>query len=239
VNVLENFEVEFTKRNFGFLKPLKSAPVPLTHDMPSSDSPGQSSAVVSLFASDMKIGHLPPASSPAEISSQSHHQYAANVRTLRCAYAILYDLGDLVGSAYGFQLLLAMAYIFFSVVKYFHLVMVSNISSHQGNMSAAHVGGILPFICVVSIHIANILWVTASCNFTCREAVRTTTVVNKLLLIQTLSSDVSAELERFSQQLLHSKLQFTAFGFFSLDFTFLYGFIGGATTYIVILLQFQ
>jgi gustatory receptor len=91
----------------------------------------------------------------------------------------------------------------------------------------------------VSIHIASVLWVTASCNSACCEAVRTATVVNKLLLIQTLSSDLSAELERFSQQLLHSKLHFTAFGFFSLDFTFLYGFIGGATTYIVILLQFQ
>jgi len=239
VNILENVEVEFTKRNFGLLKPLNSASVSLAHDMPPSDSPDQSSTVVSVFISDTKIGHLPPASSSAEFSSQSRNQHAANIHILRCAYAILYDIGGLVERAYGFQLLLAMAYIFFSVVKYFHLVMISNVSSHQGNMSASHVDGILPFICAVSIHIANILWLTASCNFACREAVRTTTVVNKLLLIQTLPPDVSAELERFSQQLLHSKLQFTAFGFFSLDFTFLYGFVGGATTYIVILLQFQ
>ena len=239
VNILENVEVEFTKRNFGFLEPLNSASVPLAHDMPRSDSPDQSSTVVSVFISDTKIGHLPPASSSTEFSSQSRPQHAANIHSLRCAYAILYDIGGLVEAAYGFPLLLAMAYIFFSVVKYFHLVMVSNVSSRQGNMSAAHVDGVLPFMCVVSIHIASILWVTASCNFACREAVRTTTVVNKRLLIQTLSPDVSAELERFSQQLLHSKLQFTAFGFFSLDFTFLYGFVGGATTYIVILLQFQ
>jgi hypothetical protein len=239
VNILENVEVEFTKRNFGFLEPLNSASVPLAHDMPRSDSPDQSSTVVSVFISDTKIGHLPPASSSTEFSSQSRPQHAANIHSLRCAYAILYDIGGLVEAAYGVPLLLAMAYIFFSVVKYFHLVMVSNVSSRQGNMSAAHVDGVLPFMCVVSIHIASILWVTASCNFACREAVRTTTVVNKRLLIQTLSPDVSAELERFSQQLLHSKLQFTAFGFFFFFFTFLYGFVGGATTYIVILLQFQ
>ena len=239
VNGLENVEVEFTKRNFGFPKPLNSSSLPLAHDMPSSDSPDQISTAVSVFISDTKIGHLPSASSSAEFSSQSRLQHAVNVHNLRCVYAILYDLGVLVESAYGFQLLLAMAYIFFSVVKYFHLVMISNVSSHQGNMSAAHVDGILPFICVVSIHIANVLWVTASCNSACCEAVRTTTVVNKLLLTQSLSSDVSAELERFSQQLLHSKLRFTAFGFFRLDFTFLYGFVGGATTYIVILLQLQ
>jgi hypothetical protein len=230
--------VEFTKRNFGLPKPLNSTSAPLTHGIPSSDFPDQSSTVVSVFTSDTKIGRLPPVSSSVEFS-QPRPQHAANMHTLRRVYAILYDLCGLVESAYGFQLLLAMAYIFFSVVKYFHFVMISNLSSHQGNMSAAHVDGILPFICVVSIHIANILWVTASCNFACREAVRTTTVVNKLLLIQALSSDVSAELERFSQQLLHSKLQFKACGFFSLDFTFLYGFIGGATTYIVILLQLQ
>jgi len=239
VNILENVEVEFTKRNFSFLEPLNSASVPLAHDLPRSDSPDQSSTVVSVFLSDTKIGHLPPASSSTEFSSQSRAQHAAYIHTLRCAYAILYDIGGLVESAYGFQLLLAMAYIFFSVVKYFHLVMLSNLSSHQGNMSADHMDGVLPFICGVSIHIANFLWVTASCDFACREAVRTTTVVNRLLLTQTLSPDVSAELERFSQQLLHSKLQFTAFGFFSLDFTFVYGFVGGATTYIVILLQFQ
>ena len=239
VNGLENVEVEVTRRKFGFLKPLNSSSVPLAHDKPSSDSPDQSSTAVSVFISDTKIGHLPSASSSTEFSSQSRPQHAANMHTLRCVYAILYDLGGLVESAYGFQLLLAMAYIFFSVVKYFHLVMISNLSSHQGNMSAAHVDGILPFMCVVSIHIASVLWVTASCSSACCEAFRTATVVNKLLLIQALSSDVSAELERFSQQLLHSKLQFTAFGFFSLDFTFLYGFVGGATTYIVILLQLQ
>jgi gustatory receptor len=237
VNGLQN-KVEVTKRNFGLLKPLNSTSVPLTHDIPSSDFPDQSSTAVSVFTLDTKIGRLPSVSSSVEFS-QSRPQHAANMHTLRRVYAILYDLGGLVESAYGFQLLLAMAYIFFSVVKHFNLVMISNLNSHQGNTSAAHVDGILPFICVVSIHIANVLWITASCNFACSEAVRTTTVVNKLLLIQALSSDVSAELERFSQQLLHSKLHFTAFGFFSLDFTFLYGFIGGATTYIVILLQLQ
>ena len=238
VNGLEN-EVEITKHGFDLTKPFDSAPVSIAHDMSSSDSPDQSSTAVSVFISDMKIGRLPSAPSSAEFSSQSRPKNAANVHTLRCVYAILYDIGGLVESSYGFQLLLAMAYIFFSVVKYFHLVMISNASSHQGNMSAAHVDGILPFICVVSIHIASVLWVTASCNFACREAVRTTTAVSKLLLIQALPSAVSAELERFSQHLLHSKLQFTACGFFSLDFAFLYGFVGGATTYIVILLQLQ
>jgi gustatory receptor len=45
-------------------------------------------------------------------------------------------------------------------------------------------------------------------------------------------------LEQFSLQLLHQKIQFTAFGFFNLDFTLLYTIVAAITTYLVILIQF-
>jgi hypothetical protein len=208
-------------------------------DTPSSNSLEQASTATSIFLSDAEIGHLSSFSSSSKFRSQSRPQDVANIHTLRGVHTILHDVDGLVNSVYGFQLLLATAYIFTSVVKYFHIVMMSKVRAQPDQLSNFRVDGILPLMCVVSIHIASVLWVTVSCNSACCEAVRTATVVNKLLLIQALSSDVSVELERFSQQLLHSKLQFTAFGFFSLDFTFLYGFVGGATTYIVILLQFQ
>jgi hypothetical protein len=236
---LEIVKVGFTHHKFGVAAAQNTVVVQHADDIPSSNSLEQASTSTSIFLSDAEIGHLPSVSSSSKFRSQSRPQHVANIHTLRGVHTILYDIGGLVNSVYGLQLLLAMAYIFMSVVKYFHVVMISNLSSQQDQLSTFRVDGILPLMCVVSIHIANVLWVTASCNSACYEAGRTTTVVNKLLLIQALSSDVSAELERFSQQLLHSKLQFTAFGFFSLDFTFLYGFIGGATTYIVILLQFQ
>ncbi|KAJ9583546.1 hypothetical protein L9F63_022109, partial [Diploptera punctata] len=47
------------------------------------------------------------------------------------------------------------------------------------------------------------------------------------------------QLELFSLQLLHQKIQFTACGFFPLDFTLLYSIVGAVTTYLVILVQFQ
>lgn len=43
---------------------------------------------------------------------------------------------------------------------------------------------------------------------------------------------------QFSLQLLHQKIQFTAFGFFNIDFTLLYTTIASITTYLVILIQF-
>lgn len=45
-------------------------------------------------------------------------------------------------------------------------------------------------------------------------------------------------MEQFSLQLLHQRLQFTAFGFFNLDFTLLYTIVAAITTYLVILIQF-
>lgn len=232
---LDIVKMGFTQHKFGVPSSLNTVVVPHADDIHSSKSHEQGSAATSIFISDTDIGHLPSTSSSSKFRSQCRSIEVANIHTLRCIHTILYDIGSLVNSVYGLQLLMAMAYIFMSVVKYFHVVMISQ----QDELSSFRVNGITPLMCVVSIHIANVLWVTASCNAACFEACRTTNLVNKFLLIQPLSSDVSAELERFSQQLLHSKLQFTAFGFFNLDFTFLYGFVGGATTYIVILLQFQ
>ena len=232
-------KVEFTHQKLGVAAARNTVVVQHAGDIPSSNSLEEASTATSIFLSDAEIGHLSSVSSSSKFRTQFRHQDVANIHTLRGVHSILHDIGGLVNSVYGLQLLLAMTYIFTSVVKYFHMAMISNISAQPDQLSTFRVDGILPLMCVVSIHIASVLWVTASCNSACCEAVRTATVVNKLLLIQALPSDVSTELERFSQQLLHSKLQFTAFGFFGLDFTFLYGFVGGATTYIVILLQFQ
>jgi gustatory receptor len=48
-----------------------------------------------------------------------------------------------------------------------------------------------------------------------------------------------AELQLFSQQLLHRKMNFTAFGFLKLDYSLLLTIIGGSITYEVIVLQFS
>nr|CAD7573886.1 unnamed protein product [Timema californicum] len=47
------------------------------------------------------------------------------------------------------------------------------------------------------------------------------------------------KLKLFSLQLLHSKIQFTACGFFTLDYTLLHSIVAALTTYLIILIQFQ
>lgn len=43
----------------------------------------------------------------------------------------------------------------------------------------------------------------------------------------------------FSLQMLHQKVEFTACGFFPVDFSVLYMIIGAVTTYLVFLIQFE
>jgi hypothetical protein len=237
---LEIAEMGLPEVKLSFSTSQNTAVMSHADDIPNFNSTEEASASNSIFMSDADIGHLPfMSSSSSTFRSQSRPHDVANIHILRYVHAILYDTCCLVSSAYGFQLLLAMAYMFVSVVKYFHMVMISDIRSNKNELSTIRVDGIIPLMCVVSIHVACVLWVNIVCNSACFEAGRTTNLVNKFLLTRSLQSDAMAELGQFSQQLLHSKLQFTAFGFFNLDFTFLCGFVGGAATYIVILLQFQ
>lgn len=63
------------------------------------------------------------------------------------------------------------------------------------------------------------------------------------LIVHKIEHDMNNEqqnlfLEQFSLQLLHQKIQFSAFGFFNLDFTLIYAIVAAITTYLVILIQF-
>ncbi|PNF39123.1 hypothetical protein B7P43_G01346 [Cryptotermes secundus] len=236
---LEIAEMGFSEAKLSISVSHDNVVMPPAVGIPNCSSTEDASAANSAFVSDADVGHLPFVASSPPFRSQSSPRDVGNIHTLRYVHAVLYDTCCLINSAYGFQLLLSMAYIFVSVVKYCHMVMISDTCYNQYELSNICVDGIVPLMCVVSIHVACVLFVNVFCNSACFEAAVTTTLVNKFLLKRSLHCDAMGELGRFSQQLLHSKVQFTAFGVFNLDFTFIYGFVGGAATYIVILLQFQ
>ncbi|EEB13498.1 Gustatory receptor PhGr6 [Pediculus humanus corporis] len=71
-----------------------------------------------------------------------------------------------------------------------------------------------------------------------QEAEKTANYLHELF-IDNDDVDVKEEIEIFSLQLLHRKVEFNACGFFKLDFTLLYSMVGAVTTYIIILMQFQ
>ncbi|XP_018317401.1 putative gustatory receptor 28a [Mycetomoellerius zeteki] len=70
------------------------------------------------------------------------------------------------------------------------------------------------------------------------EMEKTANIVHDLLNCA-IGKETKAELKKFSLQLLHRKIKFTANGYFTLDNTFLHSLIGTVVTYLVILMQFQ
>jgi len=91
----------------------------------------------------------------------------------------------------------------------------------------------------VTQNLFRILSITASCFAAGEEARRTGTVVQKLLLRQSLLRDTSTQLQLFSLQLLINKVEFSAGGFFPVNLSLACSMVGAATTYIIILLQFM
>ncbi|XP_046605078.1 gustatory receptor 23a-like [Neodiprion virginianus] len=73
---------------------------------------------------------------------------------------------------------------------------------------------------------------------TVNEAKRTGLVIHKLM-DATAIPVIKAELTEFSLRILHEELNFTAYGFFRLDFTLLHSMLAALVTYLVILVQYS
>ncbi|THK33217.1 gustatory receptor 68a-like [Diachasma alloeum] len=69
-----------------------------------------------------------------------------------------------------------------------------------------------------------------------KEVSKTTNVIYDIRQTNFVNKEI---LNDFALELLHTKVAFTAFGFFSLDCTLLHSIFGMVVTYLIILLQFQ
>ncbi|KDR19909.1 hypothetical protein L798_05735 [Zootermopsis nevadensis] len=165
------------------------------------------------------------------------------IHTLRQAYSDLYDVTELINKIYGYQILLEVGYDFVSLVSYLYYALetlnVKMTVDHNQRGEESFILEVVSSLCWVTQNLVRVLCITGSCFAATEEARRTSTVVHKLLLRQSLKGDTSAELQLFSMQLLSNKVQFTAGGFFSVNLSLVYSMVGVATTYIIILLQFK
>lgn len=85
-----------------------------------------------------------------------------------------------------------------------------------------------------------VLWliiIAASCEMSKNEDGHTAILVQKILLRRNVDTGILTELYLFSQQLPHVNINFTASGFFALDFSFLYSTLGSIATFLVFLTQ--
>ncbi|XP_045482799.1 putative gustatory receptor 28b [Harmonia axyridis] len=72
------------------------------------------------------------------------------------------------------------------------------------------------------------------CEYTVREAKKSGLLIHQ---IESDDFDIRDEIEMFSLQISNETIEFTAAGFFPIDYSLLFSIIGGVTTYIIILIQ--
>jgi hypothetical protein len=169
--------------------------------------------------------------------SESLHQ-TVQVLRLRGIYNVLCDAAELMLSIYQVQFLMNLMQIFVettaclcAALKYFIKFLTCQLQnpSRWKNLNTILVWG--------TINLTKLMALTASCHGATQRANHTAVILHRILLMRPLHPDVKAELQMFSQQLLHRKLQFSPCGLFPIDFTLLFSLAGAVTTYLIILLQ--
>jgi len=84
-----------------------------------------------------------------------------------------------------------------------------------------------------------LFWITATCSAACGEANRSVTLLQKLLLLSELHPATAAEIQLFLHQVRDRKPKFTAWDFFTINYSFLGSTVGAVATYLLILVQMQ
>jgi hypothetical protein len=165
------------------------------------------------------------------------NQGVCNIRTLRRIYLLLHSVISTVNNSFGVQIMLTIISSATATTLNIHTVIVfltkdlgTSVKDNMNKLLMLNLASTIPGVLKLII-------ITASCELSKKEAGRTAVLVHKLLLHRNVDPDILTELQLFSQQLLHINTNFTASGFFVLDFSFLYSTLGSIATFLVFLTQ--
>jgi hypothetical protein len=165
------------------------------------------------------------------------NQRVRNIRTLRRIYLLLHSVIMTVNYSFGIQIMLTIISSATATTLNIHTSIVvltkdlgTSVKDTMSTFLMLNLAWTVPAV-------LRLIVITASCEVSKKEAVRTAVLVQKLLLHRNLDPDILEELQLFSQQLLHVNTNFTASGFFTLDFSFLYSTLGSVTTFLIFLTQ--
>jgi hypothetical protein len=161
------------------------------------------------------------------------------INTYRKIHNELCEVASLLNASYGFTILILYTYEFLFLVSSLHYAVsrISQVDNAQYDSTSLY--EVTSVLCWAAIFVITMLVITASCHFASSELHRSADIVQKLLLQQSIDSNTALELQLFSVHLLCNSVHFTAYGFFPIDFSLLCSTIGGATTFIIILLQLK
>jgi gustatory receptor len=183
-------------------------------------------------------------SGPLEMGISSNRDEPAHRSQLflmRGIHYILCDLASSVERMYGLQILVdfTVSFITLTTCIYFSIQFITQF--HTQNEVTENESVIKAF-CIslvwLSLVTIRLVTITASCNAASTEANHVTHILQRILLEPQLHPHTLKTAKLFLQQVTHRPLHFTAWGFFTINYTALGTIIGSVATYLVILLQF-
>ena len=165
------------------------------------------------------------------------HKEKLRFHALTIIWDLLCDISSSVNSIYGLQILLCIVSAFIEIttgLSYSIIGLKENVLTNE----ELYLKVVTPIIWSLKQFLL-LFWIAASCSAACEEANHSVTLLLKLLLLPELHPATAVEIQLFLQQVRDRKPKFTAWDFFTLNYSLLGSTAGAVVTYLVILVQMQ
>ncbi|KAJ8866409.1 hypothetical protein PR048_032252 [Dryococelus australis] len=161
------------------------------------------------------------------------------IRSLALSHHRLTDLSSTINVMYGLVNLLDIftAFVHITTCVCHSIYLVNEISKTNSYELKLYSILALTFSWAMQ-NVAKSLLTIQFCNEARKESLDTVRIANELLLIKDLSVDDKVQLKMLVSQVRSRKVNFTATGFITLDYSFLSSMLGAVATYILVIQQF-
>lgn len=166
---------------------------------------------------------------------------ASSLLEIRRIYGKIYGAVGCINSIYGLPVLLELVRNILSIIVNMLLLMNILRSPTKECTIYGQPSYLFAFLvaCWIVFFISREVAITVTCHVTMSEAKKIQDSVQWLLLRQHITADITEQLKLFSKQLTVNSIEFTAFGFITLNLSALSTFIASVITYIVVLEQMK
>jgi hypothetical protein len=164
-----------------------------------------------------------------EKSGNSIPSRCKHIHNLRIIYSKLHDVALLINSTYGITLLSATLWVFIGIISGANYVIkLKPIANHLYVIAA---------VLWSSFCVALMIVLAVSCSMAVNECNRSPVMVQKIMLHDDTDREAIKELKKMFSQFKVMKIEFSAFGMFRIDTSFLCGIFGATLSYFIIFLQ--
>ncbi|CAD6232022.1 GSCOCT00013859001.3-RA-CDS, partial [Cotesia congregata] len=155
------------------------------------------------------------------------------IRTIKFAFIELCEICQDSADFYGLPILISIIhYVLISIIRLYFVILALLQIKESNNMlyvCAVVVNGSIIFLLVV---------LTSTVTKTTKESNKTGKVINLLMDQCSMDQKIEQRLAKFSSDILHLKIEFTAYDVIPLDRRLLAMIVGTVATYLVIVIQF-